>query len=116
MLAAGREDAAADLIAGAWNEALQSGRSATVVRWLDGIPEQVVAGDPRLCLARAWLALDSGKSAVAERWADATVAADDGRPLLEGGATVASSVAMLRALLAYRAGDLAEAAPGRRGR
>ena len=109
LLAAGSAGAAADLIAASWNAWLQTGRSATVARWLDALPEAVVEGDPRLCLARAWLALDSGEPAVAERWAGATEAAEDGRPLLEGGATVASSVAMLRATLAYRAGDLAAA-------
>jgi LuxR family maltose regulon positive regulatory protein len=109
LLAAGGEQAAADLIAASWNEALQSGRSVTVSRWLDALPRELVASDPRLCLASAWLALDSGEQAAADRWADATAAADDGRPLLEGGASVASGVAMLRATLAYRAGDLVAA-------
>ena len=109
LLAAGREADAADLIASSWNAWLQTGRSATVIRWLDALPDEMVRTDPRLCLARAWLALDSGEQAAAERWADATAAADDGRPLLEGGAAVASSVAMLRATLAYRAGDLGAA-------
>jgi LuxR family transcriptional regulator, maltose regulon positive regulatory protein len=106
LLAAGREAGAADLIATSWNASLQSGRSATVVRWLDALPIDVVTADPRLCLARGWLALDLGEQATAERWADATTAADDGRPLADGGATVASGVAMLRATLAYRNGDL----------
>jgi len=109
LLAAGRASSAADLIAESWNAALQTGRAATVARWLDALPDGVLAGDPRLCLARAWLALDSGEPATAERWADATTEADDGRPLLQGGATVASGVAMLRATLAYRAGDLGAA-------
>jgi LuxR family transcriptional regulator, maltose regulon positive regulatory protein len=109
LLAAGSAEAAADLIAASWNAWLQTGRSATVTRWLDALPEEVVVGDPRLCLARAWLALDSGEPVVAERWATATEGAENGRPLLQGGATVASSVAMLRATLAYRAGDLATA-------
>jgi LuxR family maltose regulon positive regulatory protein len=109
LLAAGRETDAADLIATSWNASLQSGRSATVVRWLDALPVDVVTADPRLCLARAWLALDLGEQATAERWADATTAADDGRPLPDGGATVASGVAMLRATLAYRNGDLIHA-------
>jgi LuxR family maltose regulon positive regulatory protein len=109
LLAAGREGDAADLIATSWNASLQSGRSATVVRWLDALPVDVVTGDPRLGLARAWLALDLGEQAAAERWADATAAADDGRPLPDGGATVASGVAMLRATLAYRNGDLMQA-------
>jgi LuxR family maltose regulon positive regulatory protein len=109
LLAAGRTDAAADLVARSWNAALQNGRSATVARWLDALPTELVADDPRLCLTRAWLALDSGEQAAAERWAAATVAAADGRPLPEGGATVASGVAMLRATILYRAGDLARA-------
>jgi LuxR family transcriptional regulator, maltose regulon positive regulatory protein len=109
LLAAGQESDAADLIAKSWNAWLQTGRSATVIRWLEALPGDTVMSDPRLCLARAWLALDSGEQAAAERWADATAAADDGRPLLEGGAAVASSVAMLRATLAYRAGDLSAA-------
>jgi LuxR family maltose regulon positive regulatory protein len=109
LLAARCETDAAHLIATSWNASLQSGRSATVLRWLDALPEDVVRGDPRLCLARAWLALDVGEQAAAERWADATAAADDGRPLPDGGATVASGVAMLRATLAYRDGDLIHA-------
>jgi LuxR family maltose regulon positive regulatory protein len=109
LLAAGREADAADLIATSWNASLQSGRAATVVRWLDALALDVVTGDPRLCLARAWLALDSGEPVAAARWADATAAADDGRALPDGGATVASGVAMLRATLAYREGDLSAA-------
>jgi LuxR family maltose regulon positive regulatory protein len=109
LLAAGREAEAADLIATSWNASLQSGRAATVVRWLDALSPDIVTGDPRLCLARAWLALDSGEPVAAARWADATAAADDGRPLPDGGATAASGVAMLRATLAYREGDLSAA-------
>jgi LuxR family maltose regulon positive regulatory protein len=109
LLAAERVDAAADLIAGSWNGLLQSGRSATVLRWLDALPADTVTRDPRLCLARAWLALDSGEQLAAERWATLTAAADDGRPLPDGGATTVSGVAMLRATLAYRHGDLKRA-------
>jgi LuxR family maltose regulon positive regulatory protein len=109
MIAADHAQAAAELIAASWNMALQSGRGATVIRWLEALPPDLLTSDPRLCLARAWLALDSGEPAASERWADATAAADDGRPLLEGGATVASGVAMLRATLAYRGGDLSVA-------
>ena len=109
LLAAGRGAAAADLVATSWNGSLQSGRGATVLRWLDALSPDVVTSDPRLCLARAWLALDSGEPIAAGRWADATAAADDGRALPDGGATIASGVAMLRATLAYREGDLSVA-------
>ena len=84
LLAAGREAEAADLVATSWNAALQRGRGATVLRWLDALPPDVVTRDPRLCLARAWLALDSGEPVAAARWAAATAAADDGRALPDG--------------------------------
>jgi LuxR family maltose regulon positive regulatory protein len=106
LLAAGHTLAAGDLIASSWNRMLQYGRSATLLRWLDALPPEAVIADPRLCLARAWLALDSGEQAAAQRWAGLTEAADDGRELPDGGATIASGVAMLRATVAYRHGDL----------
>jgi LuxR family transcriptional regulator, maltose regulon positive regulatory protein len=109
LLAAGRVEDTADLIAASWNDALQRGRGATVIRWLEALPVEVVTSDARLCLARGWLAFDLGEPAAAERWAEATTQADDGRPLPEGGASVASGVAMLRATLAYRGGDLGTA-------
>lgn len=109
LLAAGHEREACDLIAGSWNGLLQSGRGTTVTRWLDALTADVVAADPRLCLARAWLAFDSGEQVAAERWATAAEAADPGTPLAAGGSTVGSGVAMLRATLAYRSGDLTAA-------
>src|SRR6185295_3030643 len=63
LLAGEREADAADLIARSWNTWLQTGRSATVIRWLDALPDERVRSDPRLCLAQAWLALDSGEQA-----------------------------------------------------
>ena len=106
LLAAGHGADAADLVARSWNESLQSGRAGTVGRWLDALGDQITRTDPRLAVARAWLAFDEGEAAAALRWADAALAADDGRPLEVGGASVPSSVAMLRATLALRAGDL----------
>ena len=76
---------AADLIADvvervAAERAQRHGRSAGSTR----CRPTSSTGDPRLCLARAWLALDSGEPAAAERWADATAAADDGRAAAGG--------------------------------
>ena len=42
LLAAGTRERAADLIATSWNASLQSGRAATVVRWLDALAPEVV--------------------------------------------------------------------------
>src|SRR4051812_14853763 len=42
LLAGGRGAAAGDLVAASWNEALQRGRRATVVRWLDALPVDLV--------------------------------------------------------------------------
>lgn len=107
-LAAGDEEAAADLIARNWNRFLQRGEVFTAQAWIDRLPPETVLASPQLCLARAWLSLDVGDLAVTERWRDAAVEAQAGppAPFHEGGSTVESGIAMLRATLAYQAGDL----------
>ena len=64
--------------------------------------------DPQLSIARAWLSLDVGRPC--DRRALASGGGRGGirraAPLLEGGSSIASGVAMLRATLAYQSGDL----------
>ena len=47
-------DAARDLIAARWVARLDAGEARRTLRWLDGLPAESVAGDPRLLLAEAW--------------------------------------------------------------
>jgi LuxR family maltose regulon positive regulatory protein len=107
-LAAENETAASELIARNWNHFLQRGEVVSASGWLDRLPPELVLGSPQLCLARAWLSLDVGDLALAEHWLDAATAAstDDAAPLYEGGSTVASGIAMLRATRAHHTGDL----------
>ena len=107
-LAAGHERDAADLIGASWNRFLQRGEVASATRWLDALPADVVLQNPQLGVARSWVALDVGDQALAERWLEAATRAahDPTAPLAEGGSSVASGLAMLRATLGYQRGDL----------
>lgn len=110
LLAAGDPGAAGELVSRWWNAELQRGRLMTVLGWLERLPAETVAGDARLLLARAWLALDLGDLAGVERLAGAAEAAPQGGPLHEGGLSVRASTAMLRATARYQAGDAEGAA------
>jgi LuxR family maltose regulon positive regulatory protein len=67
-LSAGDGASAARLVAEQWREPFNRGELATVDRWLDDLPEAVVASDPDLCLARAWVLMDRGRAREAEQW------------------------------------------------
>lgn len=73
LMAAPDYPAAADLIARVAPTILWScGEVATMRRWLDALPDDIVRADPRLCLAHAWSLTLSGDTAEAEaRLADA---------------------------------------------
>lgn len=60
---------------------LRSGRAATLLGWLDAVPESVRSTDPMLSIEHASLCSLAGDSLVAE----ADLAAVDGSPLLTGG-------------------------------
>jgi LuxR family maltose regulon positive regulatory protein len=55
-LAAGRDAEAAGLIAGAWEAALRRGEEATVLDWLDALPERAARDEARLWVVRRWAA------------------------------------------------------------
>jgi ATP/maltotriose-dependent transcriptional regulator MalT len=107
LVAAGDPQGAAELIAANWVTAFNRGRLATVSRWLDVVPPETGPGDPRLSLARAWVALNSGRLDAAGGWIEAVLA---------GGAVDATDVdivgaqaVVLRAVHYFRSGDLAAA-------
>jgi ATP/maltotriose-dependent transcriptional regulator MalT len=107
-LAAENEAAASDLIARNWNLFLQHGEVVTASGWLNRLRKELVLSSPQLCLARGWLSLDVGNLALAQHWLEAATKAssDDAAPFYEGGSSVASGIAMLRATLAHHMGDL----------
>ncbi|MGD2050461.1 MAG: LuxR C-terminal-related transcriptional regulator [Chloroflexota bacterium] len=53
-LAGGDFEEAANLIEGVAGNIVRRGSSASLIRWLDAMPEEVVRARPRLCLARGW--------------------------------------------------------------
>ena len=103
---------AAELVAASWGPEFDRGRLFTVAGWLDLLPEQTVTGDPRLCVARAWIALDLRQLRDAGRWIEAAEARLAGRGVASG--TVGAEIAVLRALQRFKIGDVAAAADAAR--
>jgi LuxR family maltose regulon positive regulatory protein len=103
---------AAELIAASWGPEFYRGRLFTVAGWLDLLPEQTVTGDPRLCVARAWIALDLRRLREAGRWIEGAEAKLAGRGL--AGGTIGAEIAVLRALQRFKIGDVAAAADAAR--
>ena len=108
-VAGGDVGSARELTALHWNGFFNQGRLATVESWLDALPAGAFAEDPRLCVARAWLAMDRGQLAEVESW---TAAADAGflaLPPSEATARIASDVAVLRAVHRFKTGNVTAA-------
>ena len=75
---------AAELIAASWGPEFDQGRLFTVSGWLDLLPAQTVTADARLCVARAWIALDLRRLSDAGRWIEAAEARPAGRGVAGG--------------------------------
>lgn len=54
-LAGGDLEQAVSLIEGIAGRMIRQGASASLARWLDALPEELVRSHPRLCLARGWM-------------------------------------------------------------
>ena len=67
--AAGDFTQATALIAARWLDHWRRGRRATVLRWLDGLPEEAITADPAIAFVAAWIGGFSGASKQeVERW------------------------------------------------
>ena len=89
---------AKELIAASWGAEYNRGRLSTISRWLDRLPKRMVVEDSRLCVARAWIALDLRQLSAAARWIDAAEHAC-------GEDEMVAEVVSLRALLRFKLGD-----------
>jgi LuxR family transcriptional regulator, maltose regulon positive regulatory protein len=108
-VSAGEFDEARELVAAHWLGFFNRGELATVAGWLDALPQQTVAGDPRLAVARVWLALDLGRPGEAGEWlerAERGLAEDRAGAAAAG---LASGVAVLRAVHRFKTGDVGQA-------
>jgi LuxR family maltose regulon positive regulatory protein len=93
-IAAGAVEAACDLAAARWNPRLDLAEARTITSWLDALPPEAVAADPRLLLARAWAA------GMANRPKEALHALATARELgLEGALPDGSSLSAVAALV-----------------
>jgi LuxR family transcriptional regulator, maltose regulon positive regulatory protein len=83
--AAGDFAEAADLIGRHWLAYWRRGRDATVERWLGGLPDDVLAANPLLAIAAAWIRGHRGASKQElERRLGAVEASSDQEPLPQG--------------------------------
>lgn len=99
--ATGDAELSADLVGEHWGSEFNQGRLATVTSWLDHIPDEVLNSDPRLCRARAWLALDGGAPKAAAPWIELSERHTD----REGGQTDGETT-LLRAVHSFKVGDI----------
>ncbi|MGD9694809.1 MAG: LuxR C-terminal-related transcriptional regulator [Thermoleophilia bacterium] len=109
LVAAGDLDRAADVIDAHWSLHLRTGWTATIERWLDLLPAQMVRADRRLCLARAWISINLGRPESASEWLDLADGADGGRPVAAGEPPPAESALSARALERCLVGDVESA-------
>jgi LuxR family transcriptional regulator, maltose regulon positive regulatory protein len=80
---------------------------STVSSWLDALPPETVSTNPRLSMARAWVALGWGRVDAAGRWINAVQAARaDGTADADN---IDAKLVVLRALHHFKSGDLAAA-------
>jgi LuxR family maltose regulon positive regulatory protein len=104
-IAAGDIVETAELIAGNWVNEFNAGGLSTVSGWLDLLPRETVSADPRLSVARAWIALNEGRvddAAFSIRAIEARAAAD-----ATAGGTIAAQAVVLRAIHSFKVGNVA---------
>jgi LuxR family transcriptional regulator, maltose regulon positive regulatory protein len=104
--AAGEVARASNLIAEHWMAATNDGRLVTVAGWLDALPAETVENDPRLSLARAWLALTLGRPEEVPVWLDRVERGPRSGPLLSGTNAFASAPGILRGAYCFDTGDV----------
>ena len=109
--AAGDFAVACDLIARHWVLLSNLGQVETVARWVDALPGESAQADARVCLARAWVALQLGVVEEMESWLWAAERAvrPESSPGSDVITSVAASAALLRQTRALMVGDVAGA-------
>jgi LuxR family maltose regulon positive regulatory protein len=113
VTAGGEFAQAGALIAQHWVSYLRRGRIATVQRWLAGLPEDVIAADPRIALAAAWVGGQGDASMdEIERWLAAAEGSDYQGPMPSGMRSVPFMAALVRAVNVFD--DVARSLPAAR--
>jgi LuxR family transcriptional regulator, maltose regulon positive regulatory protein len=100
-LAAGDVVGATDLIARHYYAYIDSGRVATVRRWLTLLGDDQIAGSPLAAHCAVWTAALSGDQRIVRRFLPLIEAAGDAGPLPDGMRSFASSAAILQAIFGF---------------
>jgi LuxR family maltose regulon positive regulatory protein len=101
---------ARELVLKHWLPLVHRGEMATVLRWLDALPEEIERDDPSVSLARCWVLFISGQSLAIEshlEWANNAYERLVGEGALSGAQQdqVAAQMAMMRSVLARGRGE-----------
>jgi ATP/maltotriose-dependent transcriptional regulator MalT len=107
LVAGGDIARSADLIAADWVDEFNGGGLSTVSGMLDLLPEKTVRQDPRLSMARAWIALSVGQLDDAAEWIEAI----ETRPAADSadGGAISAQVVVLRAVHSFKTAEVAAA-------
>jgi LuxR family transcriptional regulator, maltose regulon positive regulatory protein len=107
LVAGGDIARSADLIAADWVNEFNGGGLSTVSGLLDLLPEETVLQDPRLSVARAWIALSVGQLDDAAKWIEAA----ETRPAADtaDGGAISAQVVVLRAAHSFKTAEVAAA-------
>ncbi len=107
LVAGGDIARSADLIAADWADEFNGGGVSTVSGMLDLLPEETVQQDPRLSVARAWIALSTGQLDDAAEWIEAaeTRSGADGAD----DDAISAQVVVLRAVHSFKTAEVAAA-------
>ena len=108
-ISAGDVHYAADEIHRHWDALYSEGHAATLLRWLERLPRDVVVGNPALGLLGAGMARVLGRLEDAERWLATAEQAPDRAMPNSLGSTVRSSVLLVRSAHAGALGRIPEA-------
>ena len=106
---AGDFETTTDLIAVHWSAYLQRGQLESVAGWMDALPPDVLADDPRLCLTRAWIAVNEGRIDEVERWIAAAERAARLGSTGTDSVSFEAAAGMLRCIKEYLQGDVGRA-------
>ena len=107
LVAAGELARAADLIADDWVNEFNGGGLSTVSGWLDLLPPEMVSREPRLSVARAWIALNVGHFDDAHTWIEAVETGSTAETVNHG--RFDAQLVALREVHAFKTGDIAVA-------
>jgi len=107
LVAGGDIARSAELIAADWVDEFNGGGVSTVSSLLDLLPEETVLQDPRLSVARAWIALSTGQLDDAAEWIEAVETRSEADH--EDGAAIGAQVVVLRAVHLFKTAEVAAA-------